>query len=154
MAKKSSLMIRVEVFNFVVNYSRSFKDAIAAGCYDLVNEDITEVNFPPDNDEQGKKEVVFKLFHFDRYIESREVIQKIEDGRCRPATIRELLALGVFNPELQRQFPIIALGSVLTDCYGIRNVAELWSHFNRRELRSVWFDGGWSDYCRFLAVSK
>lgn len=143
-----------EVFTLVVNYSRSLKDSIAAGRYDWVNSDITEEHFPVEADEKETKEQSFTLYHFGKNMESDDVIAAMEKDGKRPATVRELLAFGEVNPELQRQFPIIALKSVWVVRLGNRRVACLGSDSVKRGLYLSWFDFGWSGDCRFLAVSK
>ena len=142
-----------EVFTLVVDYARSLKDSIAAGSYDWVNSDITEEHFPAES-EQGQKEQSFTLYHFGKNTESDWVIAQMDKDGKRPATIRELLTFGEKNPELQRQFPIIALKSVWVDRSGCRSVAYLGSNSVRRYLFLSWCGGSWDDCCRFLAVSK
>lgn len=42
----------------------------------------------------------------------REIISRMHEDRCRPATLRELLAFTVVNIESPVQYPIVALGSL------------------------------------------
>jgi undecaprenyl-diphosphatase len=56
--------------------------------------------------------LIGKLFHFNRDISSEDAIAEMDKDGFRPATLAELLALGEAQPELQKQFPIIALSSV------------------------------------------
>ncbi len=166
------------VFTLAVDYVRGLKEAIKAGHYDYVNENIDETNFPPGEDEEGEKEAKFRLFHFGRSLEFDDDLRKmvgkmIEEG-FRAATLRELLAFGEANPELQRQFPIIALkarwlspyrterGSASSepvrrdlDYYDSRHwcVAELGELSGGRSLNLVCWDAcRWDRDCRFLAV--
>ncbi|MCR4280067.1 MAG: hypothetical protein NUV82_01420 [Candidatus Komeilibacteria bacterium] len=144
-----------EVFTLVVNYDQTLKKMIEAGKYDLVNRCITEENFPLSNELAGKKtSVSAKLFHFDRSISSEDAISEMDRAGYRPATLAELLALGEAQPELQRQFPIIALGSVWRDAYGDRDVPELSVDGYERRLFLDWFDRDWDARCRFFAVRK
>jgi len=114
-----------EIFTLVVDYGRSVKDGVKAGCYDCANPDITEGNFPAGKNEQGKKEQSFTLYHFGKDMGSNGAIAKMQEDGKRPATLRELLAFGQAHPELQREFPIIALGSVWAHPYGSRYVPYL-----------------------------
>jgi len=74
----------------------------------------------------------------------------------RPATLPELLAFGAKYPDKQKEFPIMALGSVWIDPDGDRRVHSLGWVEGERELHLGWDKPGyvWGDYCRFLAVSK
>lgn len=146
-----------EVFTFVVDYGRSLADAVKAGRYDYANDDITDEHFPAEEWEKGKKEQSFKLYHFGKEMESDDVVVQMDNDGFRPATVRELLAFGEKNPELQRQFPIIALKQFWVNRYGFRGVVYLGRSGARRLLSLSWCGGGclwWGGSCRFLAVSK
>jgi hypothetical protein len=60
----------------------------------------------------------------------------------------------VAHPELQRQFPIVALGSVWVNPVGGAYSPYLSSWFDTRELDLFLHDFDWADSCRFLAVGK
>ncbi len=129
----------------------SLKELIAEGNYDYVNREITEKNFP-------EKEYVsdvnkYKLFYFNKYITSEEAIKEMGE-MYRPATLKELLTFGIANPELQREFPIIALGSVWVHRFGYRRVPCLDGSSDERRLRLSWYGGDWHGRCRFLGVGK
>lgn len=143
-----------EVFPVVVDYSRSLKDSIAAGCYDWVNSGITQEHFPAEKDEQGTKEQSFTLYHFGEETESNWVIAQMDRDGKRPATIRELLAFGEANPEFQGYFPVIALKSVWVCRGGDHACADIGSRSGKRYLDLNWYNHRWHGNCRFLAVSK
>ncbi len=136
-----------------VNHALSLKDMIKRGKYDWKNEDITSKNFPHDT-AQGTKELNVELVHFGRYIESDEVISEMEKLGLRPATLPELLAFGEKYPDIQREYPVIALGSMWTRPGGGRHVPVLYRDDGERDLGLCWWVGGWSDRCRFVAVCK
>lgn len=101
------------VLNIVVDYTRHLDDMIAAGAYPLNRSDkITENNFPRLAREWGRRNVGFKLLRFDRTVKLDEVNREMEAEGGIHATVRELLAFGAANPELQRKFTIVALGSI------------------------------------------
>lgn len=159
--KIASLVLEVgkkvaQVFTLVVDYTRSVKDSIAVGKYDWKDKDkdITDKNFPLAEHEVGTKEQMFTLYHFGKNTQSDWVIaQMAKDGK-HPATLRELLAFGEDNPELQREFPIIALGSVWVGRDGGRRVPCLGRDDWRRRLGLGWYGSGWGGDCRFLGVGK
>lgn len=130
----------------------SLSDRIARGKYDWVNDYVTEEHFPTSISADYDAE--YRLFHFDRDISSEVAIQEMEKEGFRPGTLAELLALGEAQPELQKQFPVIALGSLWRGSSGSRHVPALDWHGGRRELYLRWFGRDWDAPCRFLAVRK
>lgn len=138
--------------DIVVDYSRSLNAMIKAGNYDWVDSDINSEHFPLKG--KGKHELTATLFHFDRFIVSDDAIAEMDKQGYRPGLNEELLFLGEKYPALQKEFPIVALGSVWRDPYGFRSVPSLrWSGLKRR-LYLCWFDTGWYAYYRFLALRK
>ena len=133
-----------------VNYSRTLKEMIIAGNYDWINGDIKEKNFPLPTELLGKKITASnKLFHFNRSISSENAISEMNKAGYRPATLAELLALGEAYPEQQKEFPIVALGSIW--CRTVPGFGFV--DFERR-LGLAWFGIGWEYNYRFLAVRK
>lgn len=140
------------IYNIVVDYNRSLADMIKAGKYDRVNSDINSKHFPLKG--KGKHELNATLFHFDRYIESDDAIAEMDKQGYRPGKVEELLALGEKYPDLQKEFPIVALGSVWRDPYGYRDVPCLSWYGSERDLYLSWFDDRWIADYRFLAFRK
>jgi len=98
-----------------------------------------------------------KVFHFNRYTPSEDAdeIIKADDRQTpwEPAKIEGLLAYGAKNPEEQRKYPIIGLGSV-AKVRGGRYVPCLDGRDAERLLDLIWWGVGWVGVCRFLAVRK
>lgn len=140
-----------KTLRIVVDYSLSLEQMIAAGKYDWSNSDITAKRFPLKG--SGKVELEPKLFYFGRDMSSDNVIAEMDKEGFRPCTIEELLAIGEQHPELQRKFPLVALGSV-AEIGGCRYVAYLRRRGSERELDLLWFGNDWGDICRFPAVRK
>ena len=96
-----------------VDYSKSLQNMMADGSYDWVNPAITPKGFPITA--VGIVQFETKVFHFNRYISSEDAVEAItaDDRRnfWEPAKIEGLLAYGVKNPNEQRQYPIVGLGS-------------------------------------------
>lgn len=137
-----------------VDYGRTLAEMIAAGHYDWVNDDITKDHFPVTG--SGQVELQPVLVHLDRYAYTREVEAEMERRGLRAGTHQELLAFGKQYPELQREFPIVGLGSAWVNPHGNRHVVYLWGAVDRRRLNLYWDDPGsqWDSRCRFLAFSK
>ena len=139
-------------YKVLVDYGQTLQQMIANGKYNYANSDIGGNNFPMTDN--GKQEVVVELVHFGRDMESEAVFREFEARGLRAATLPELLAFGAAYPEKQREFPIIALGSVWQDRFGSRFVPCLDGFGSRRLLSLDWFGFGWSGCCRFAAVRK
>jgi len=149
----TSQAITTDDVKLTVDYTKTVEQAIADGNYDWKNSDVTAKNFPISPEMIGKKvDISGRLFHFDRNIGSENAIKKMDSDGCRPATLMELLALGATHPELQKQFPIIALGSVWRTFIGFRQVPYLDVNDDDRELDLSYFGDDWWACCRFLGV--
>ena len=96
---------------------------------------------------------VFLVKHFGRETESEANIAEMDKLGYRPATHLEAYAFAKAQPELQRQFWIVALGSfaVLVDD---RYVAMLRSVSSGRIFGLSWFVSRWNSDYRFLFVRK
>jgi hypothetical protein len=103
--------------------------------------------------DQTPGERIMLVKHFDRETESEANIAEMDKLGYRPATHLEAYAFAKANPELQRQFWIVALGSSAMDD-GRRCVAVLGSVSDRRILDRGWFGYGWRSSFRFLFVRK
>ncbi len=134
------------------NYDLTVEKAIKAGKYDWSNSDINSKNFP--SDRKGTAEVAIELVQFGRYMESDEVLAELDKQGLRPATLPELLAFGAKYPDKQREFPIVALGSVWRYRGGYRDVAYLYSYAGDRYLNLSWLGSRWGASYRFAAVRK
>lgn len=152
LAKFAQMVVGVvrQTFKVVVDYGRSLSEMVKAGRYDWVNENIISENFPGAGHGKAEREIV--LFHFNRAISSDDAIKGMESAGYRPAVVEELLALGEVQPELQRHFPIVALGSVWQDPRGNRSVPYLGRFGAERSLDLFCFDDDWDGSCRFAAV--
>jgi len=147
-------MSKEEIYHVTVDYSRSLAKMIRAGHYDWVNPDFTDItakNFSIQG--QGKLEINIELIHYCKSMEADEIIQDLDNRGLRPATLPELLAFGAKYPKKQREFPIVALGSIWL-WGGSRVVAYLSSFCSKRRLGLPSWDGGWNDECRFAALRK
>ena len=133
----------------IVNYDRSIKDSVKAGKYDWTNDNITDANFP--SKEKGEREVEFGVFHFNKTMMSDDVIAKMKLEGFRPATMKEELAYGEKNPEEQRKYPLVALGSVAS-LVGSRQVGCLYESSSGRRANLNYYVSVWRGRFRFLGV--
>ena len=103
-----------EEIKLLVNYTKPLEQSITDGKYDFVGDKINNKNFPIPEKLIGKEiEVSAKLFHFDNRISSEDIIFEMDKAGYRPANLMELLVIGSLYPDLQRQFSIYALGSIM-----------------------------------------
>ncbi|MDO8493233.1 MAG: hypothetical protein Q7S19_01675 [bacterium] len=135
----------------LIDYTQTLEQMITAGHYDWANSDITAKRFPLKG--EGKVARKAYLVHFDHGISSENAIKELDKQGKRPATIEELLAFGAKYPEIQRKFPVVALGSS-AKVDGDRSVAYLDRYGSARRLHLVWWDGDWNANYRFLAFAK
>lgn len=146
--------VKALVYKVIVDYDRSVEEAIKAGKYDRINYEITSKNFP--SNRKGTVETEIILFHPNRYILYKEVICELGKSEFRPAELPELLAFGATYPDVQRKFPVVALGSIWQRPHSCGNVPCLYSHYHSitRTLSLRWFNDGWIPRYRFAAVHK
>ncbi len=123
---------------------------ITLGNYDWPNESIAK-KFQFNSVAIGTWE--FKFISAGKAISSEEAKKLCEVDGFQSTSVEHLLALGATLPNLQKQNPIIALGSVC-ELDGARSVPALWFDGDRRKLDLGWWSDGWRDGCRFLAVRK
>ncbi len=139
----------------IVDYSLDLEAMIAVGNYDWRNDDITDKRFPIVG--TGRAEFEYTIFHFDRNMSSEDAVKEIvaadAENPWEPAKIENILAYGAKNPEEQRKFPIVGLGSV-GRVFGARYVPFLGRFDSGRLLYLGWWGFGWDADVRFLAVRK
>ena len=82
-----------------------------------------------------------------------EVERELDKMGLRPGKIEELLAVGETYPDLQRQFSVIALGSV-AEVSGNRHAVYLGWDGSERNLDLCCRGDDWDELCRFLALAK
>ena len=140
------------IFRIVVDYSKSLAEMIRAGNYNDVDDDITGSHFPVKG--QGNVELEVEIVHYDKSMTSEDIVRDMESRGLRSATLPELLAFGAFFPDKQREFLIMALGSVWRERNVIRFVACLDSGSSERKLTLAIWSGYWDKYYHFLAVRK
>lgn len=139
------------VYPVTVRKDRTLAQMVGAGRYDWKNEDITSEYFP-DIGELGDYEL--ELVHVARDASTEEAIAEIRSRGLEPAFIGMLLAFGERYPEIQRDFPVVALGSVCVLSRGFRYSPCLDVRGRERRLRLGWFGLGWGGHCRFLAFRR
>lgn len=136
---------------YIVQVVPDIEYAIEIGDYSSVNELIDSAHFPVKPPEDHT--VAVELFRFYRWIKSEAVLEELGKAGYRPARLEELLALGAAYPDLQREFPIVALGSTIKQgLFSDANVPGLSGDEYTRKLELDWFATTWGPRCGFAAI--
>ncbi len=141
-------------YDLTIDYSKSFNAMIAAGRYDINRGKFIHGKFLI----RGEGKVIRKahLVHFKCELASDEVVFQLYNDGKRPATIDELLAFGAQYPDVQRKFPVAALGSSKKHIRGNRWAPYISANPNNgpRIFSLESWDNGWEANVRFLAVYR
>jgi hypothetical protein len=151
--KKAKMSTRITTDHTVtIDYGMTVEQMVEAGNYDWNNRDINSRNFPAKGD--GAVETTLELVHLNKVARTAEVEAYLKANGLRAATLAELLAFGAKYPEIQLEFPVVALGSSWFDPLSDRYVPYLFRRGSERTLSLVWRGYDWIVDCRFLAVRK
>lgn len=96
-------------YPLTVNYDLSVEEAVKLGRYDSTSEEITSSHFP--TKQRGVAKVVLQLVCFSGPTSIENARRELDEIGMRFAEIHELLAFGEKYPDVQREFPVAALGS-------------------------------------------
>jgi len=139
-------------YSITVNYDQTVEQLIEAGKYDWFDEDVTSRHFP--SNEKGAAELVVYLVNFKRDISSEDAIKELDLQGLRPPTPKELLSLGIAQPELQCGYSIVALGCTWRKSYGdvtlCLEACESHRYLHLRLYNNGWISADW----QFAAVEK
>lgn len=147
-----------------VDYSLTVEKLVAAGHYETVHTLCPDYPSIVSSDRSGELAVIV---HFnstsysgemsDCIIFSREVVAELNRTGLRPGNFRELLAVGAQYPDLQREFSIVALGSMVEIHAPLSTYfkAPAICHYgDRRVLTDVHVATKWLSTSHFLAIRK
>jgi hypothetical protein len=141
----------IETIDVEVNYGISLSDMIYAGKYDWVDENITEEHFAVHAIGHTIHQVA--IVHYGQDLRSKDVSDHAIMQGFRPSNLKVLLAIGAQCPELQREFPIIGLGTVWAPYNQLGLVPFLIQHVTRRDVSLATYNFLWHKECRF-ALTK
>ena len=142
----------VATFTIPIDETMSVEDVVKTGNFDTIDESINSTNFPKLANGQKLDGIEVFLFHFNKFMSSESVISEMDKAGYKPANIWIVIYLVIKEPYLQREFPIVALGSIGLGAF--RPVPSLYEHSSKRFLHLNFFNIGWyGNYC-FLAVRK
>ena len=103
---------------------------------------------------KGQHDVRITLVDPEGELTDNQVLAKMEDLNLRPTVSAETLALGATFPDLQRENPLVGLGSAWVASDGDRDCLYLGRDSGGRYLDLGWGGCPFSARCRFPAVCK
>jgi len=139
-------------FHVTVNYRQSFWRMIELGAYDIVDGpfDVKEATHASSKPEKIE---VFAV-RFSWCARTKEVLRSFDCRNLRPATLAELLALGAQYSNLQRKFPIVALGTYWwEDSFQLYPHLTAYKRWRKLSMMGASLDDSWFDE-RFACVRK
>lgn len=147
-------MLKTETLKITARYNLSIQELKEAAKFDgYVNSDVNDRNFPEEKrpEEKNKEAILVCLGAYATGDDAEAVMKHLH---LRPGTVKELLSLSIDNPDKQREFPIVEVGSVWLRPSGRRHVAFLFRWHGGRHLNLAWRGSEWSEDCRFLAFRE
>lgn len=139
-------------FKLVVDYRKTFLDLVIDGGYYYLDSSVKK-HFTIPRDLAGQEVVVSaRMFHFEGGADSPEVIKHMTTAGYRPATDVEMLCLTALCPNLLREFPIAALGSVWKYLRITPYVVHAYRAYNRSYLEARRFSDIWHPSYHFLGI--
>ncbi len=146
---------RPHQISITIDPSVTLLDLISAGDYRFVNSKLKADNFPPDPNAGKATTLNVRIVSLGRYVSGEDALRELARLGLRPATPRELLALGAQYPALQKERSIIALGSPWKTPQGHSAVVVLRSVGGQRFADLLGASVlGWLDDVEFAAVAK
>lgn len=140
-----------------VNYNLPHVEQIG-GNFDWITDVDGNLILKPPNEHlyplpKGTVKQRILLMQFDGNAKRPEIIAEMAKNNARPVLSPEFLAFTKKNPDLQRQFPLVGLGSVWVDSFGDRGVLyATYVDSVGRGLALDWIDFGFVRDKRFPAV--
>lgn len=153
-AQTGTATFNPDSFSLVVNYDAKLEYLARMGRYNFVNENFTSANFPTTRTGTATLEGG-RLVHFGRDMSTAAVEKKLDEMGLRPGEPHELAAFGSKYPDVQREYPVVALGGKrwrepgFGECVAYLRVWDV-----RRGLYLDIVVSDWGGNDRFLAFPK
>lgn len=142
----------------VVNYDLSLDEMIALGEYEEdFDKNITAEHFPFEG--RGECNFLVARFHFNKEMNSDDIIAAISRQGYRPVGIEVLLTIGAQCFDLRCKSQIVGLGSVSRFQVSKEGpvgdfMPTLWRYPDTHSLGLCWYTRSWSVGVQFAAVRK
>ncbi len=112
-AKPENKLTVTGAYNVTLDYSQSLSEMIEAGKYFWYDKFFSGIRYRIKG--KGQVEKALYLVSLNNSALTSEITAELDKYNLRPAVLRELLIFGSTYPEVQKQFPIIALGNGWSD---------------------------------------
>lgn len=144
-----AIKTQISTYPLVVDYSKRIKTLVGLGKYDRCEGEIISQKFSTAY--KGEVWLEALLVYFDTAITDEDVVTELDKIGLRPGELHELLIFGVQHPEIQCQFPIIALGTIVELGNVCGAPCSSGSKNAGRQLGFTYCGGKWGGGHRFLA---
>ena len=143
---------RVSLVRIAFAGSDGFAPLMARGNYDWISPEIRHAS--AQGTTMAPRHLGLVLVHYNSTMLTADVMADLARRRLRPAGIEEVLILGASakTRDLQRSFPIIALGSQWNSEGGSRVCPLLAGNPSNRQLLVTDVASQWEAPCRFSAI--
>jgi hypothetical protein len=138
--------------SITMDLSKSMAQLLVDGKYDWVDGDIAK-HFSVEP-EKGRVIRDIHLLHYNKLMLTDAILADMERQGLRPLTFLELFWIGIQYPSLQRDFHVVALGTVRQVSLDLPCVVHLYRSRCGRSLNLHWIYDYWNEDCRFGAVRK
>ena len=137
------------IFCVTVDYDLPLEEMVR-GQYEWANSDIYLPSFATKH--SGKVRVSIELVHFSKGMQTDDVFREFDERGLRHAEPHELLAFGVKYPNIQREFPIVALGACKRGDYDSIRAVSLTGNSDLRNVHVHKLPDAFGRTHRFAAV--
>lgn len=127
----------------------SLAGLLSRGGFDRIHRDIRSENFPLTR--AGAIQTSGVLVSIDQSLHTLDIEEIFRIKQLRPASMEELLSFGSVFPDIQRQVPIVGLGSVWTE-FQEGLVVVLNGNAYYRGVDLGYYQGVWSKHFKFLGI--
>lgn len=132
--------------------AQNFSEMVVAGRYSFVRPSINHVSHLFHQRSEPIRRIVH-LICAEKFVSSEQALLIIRNYSLLPASLEEILAFGSSFPWVQKEFPIVELGTVHEHGRGGRRyVVVLGLNNGQRCLDTGHYDGRWGPRCRFMAI--
>lgn len=137
-----------KIYQLSVDYGLTIETAIELGKYDWVNGVFTKELYPTTYSGSIRKQL--RILRTSRDCNTEDVLAQMKRRHAMPASLFELLAFAGMYPEVQREFPVVALG--LPSRARHPSVVYITGSESNRGLGCCSPEGNWSWRYHFLEV--
>jgi len=144
------------IYSVTVQYGRQNRqNLISAGAYSRIDKAIywptwnrivcseDGISYYHKAFDTGEATLFGEIYISEERIDGDGMIKHLHSKKMRGATVEEILAFGSQYPEIQRQFPVVAVGGVLDCSHDAQmEMVVLDNNASGRTIETIWTAGG------------